>query len=406
MSGDLLLLLADGKARILDLSSAGEFWKRFGELYLDSFLANIAIGVLLGAIGLFVFLRRMVFLSAALSQVAGAGLAFAFFLGALTAHQGSEARTLPRVAVQADEVLDRQKPRTADDQDIKDFLDDDPMKPEAMAAVPLPPAPTRAASPAGPTLAASPPPRAEASPAAQHGQHTPFTPLAVSLLFTVAVALLLSLDSSTRRRATQESVVGLVFILASAASIILAQLAEKGAHEIAEFLFGTVIFIPPDQQQIIYLSALGILVVYAWMFKDFVFVSFDPVSARASGFPVGLTNGLLFLLIAVSIALCTRAVGAMPVFALTVLPPAAALQIQDRMGPAVLTSAIIGGASAAGGYLLSGMVNLSAGPLMVFVAALLVVLSWSVRRTITAVLAARMRRRVGAPGTPVAPPPQ
>ena len=97
----------------------------------------------------------------------------------------------------------------------------------------------------------------------------------------------------------------------------------------------------------IYIIGSITLLLYVLLFKDFVFVSFDPTSAKASGFPVRMTNAILFLLIAVSIAICTRAVGAMPVFALTVLPPAAALQIHDRMLPAVITSAAFGAVAAA-----------------------------------------------------------
>ena len=36
-------------AGIIDVSHAGDFLDKFSELYLDSFLANIMVGVLLGA---------------------------------------------------------------------------------------------------------------------------------------------------------------------------------------------------------------------------------------------------------------------------------------------------------------------------------------------------------------------
>ena len=143
----------------------------------------------------------------------------------------------------------------------------------------------------------------------------------------------------------------------------------------------------------IYIIGSITLLLYVLLFKDFVFVSFDPTSAKASGFPVRMTNAILFLLIAVSIAICTRAVGAMPVFALTVLPPAAALQIHDRMLPAVITSAAFGAVAAAGGYFLSGLLNLSAGPLIVVVGCLLVGVTWSIRRILDLVVTVRARRQ-------------
>lgn len=394
---------------ILDTSSAGEFLDRFSELYLDSFLTNVVVGVLLGALGLFVILRRMVFLSAALSQVAGAGLALAFFLGALVAH-GSGHHPPPAKA-RAGERLDQHVPKDETDQEIQDFLQEDPeaSPPPARRAAGPPrlraPQPTAAPRPrprpgptatpdagAPPAMGTSDPPPGEVSTRYRHGRHPPISPLWLSLLITIGVALLLSMLGGTSRRSTREAVVGLVFILASAASIILAQLAEKGAHEIAEFLFGTVIFIPPEQQRLIYVSGGVTLLLYGWLFKDFVFVSFDPTAARAGRFPAGLANGTLFVLIAVSIALCTRAVGAMPVFALTVLPPTAALQLHSRMGTAVVAAGLIGAVSAAGGYFLSGLLNLSAGPLIVLVATAATALAAAARGVVNTVHALRARR--------------
>jgi manganese/iron transport system permease protein len=376
-------------ATIIDVSHAGEFLAKFNELYLDSFLANIMVGVLLGALGLFVILRRIVFLSAALSQVSGAGLALAFFIGAMVAHQTPVAPTRP--VAPPDEVLDKHKPVDDDDREIQGFLDDDEdnggkkpaMKPATVGA-PM----------ASPVMApASAPQHHKIHKRYHHGTHQPIRPIFLSLILTGLVALLLSELSRGQRRSTQESIVGLVFIVASAASIILSQMAEKGAHEIAALLFGTVIFIPPDHQRMIYGVGALTLALYALLFKDFVFVSFDPSSARASGFPVRLTNGVLFLLIAASIAICTRAVGAMPVFALTVLPPTAALMIHDRMTPALFTSALVGAVAAAGGYFLSGMLNLSAGPLIVVVGSIIVAIAWTVRAIMSRIVAIRARRQ-------------
>lgn len=400
-------------ATIIDVSHAGDFLDKFNELYLDSFLANIMVGLLLGALGLFVILRRIVFLSAALSQVSGAGLALAFFIGALAAHNSPIQDARP--VAPPGEVLDKHKPEDDADKDIQNFLDEDDddgaEKKTGMRAAPMatPPARPRPEGPMGatgpasrspstagkqPAMATGPPPAPpKVSTASHHGTHQPIRPIFMSLILTGLVALLLSELSRGQRRSTQESIVGLVFIVASAASIILSQMAEKGAHEIAELLFGTVIFIPPDQQRMIYGVGALTLALYALLFKDFIFVSFDPTSARASGFPVRLTNGVLFLLIAASIAICTRAVGAMPVFALTVLPPTAALMIHERITPALFTSALVGAISAAGGYFLSGLLNLSAGPMIVVVGTIIVTAAWIVRTILNRVVAIRARRQ-------------
>src|SRR5262245_34717923 len=131
----------------MDLSS--EFLDKFHLLYLDSFIANIAVGVLLGALGLFVILRRIVFLSAALSQVAGAGLALAFFIGAMSAHLTGPAHPAgPDTPATPGERIERHQAETAEDQEIEKFLEERGAKPKPKPAPVPKAAPAPKATPA------------------------------------------------------------------------------------------------------------------------------------------------------------------------------------------------------------------------------------------------------------------
>ena len=49
------------------------------ELFADATLTGTIAGAILGFLGVYVVLRRMVFLTAALSQVAGLGVVLAFY---------------------------------------------------------------------------------------------------------------------------------------------------------------------------------------------------------------------------------------------------------------------------------------------------------------------------------------
>lgn len=60
----------------LTVSMFFESW----ELFREPALAGVILGALLGMLGVYVVIRRMVFFSAALSQVAGAGVALSFWL--------------------------------------------------------------------------------------------------------------------------------------------------------------------------------------------------------------------------------------------------------------------------------------------------------------------------------------
>ena len=79
---------------------------------------------------------------------------------------------------------------------------------------------------------------------------------------------------------------------------------------------------------------------------------------------------LLNLATAVVISVATRAVGALPVFAFSVLPAAAALMLTDRMRLTIALSVLFGVVSAAVGYYVSWVEQLPTGATMVVVASL------------------------------------
>ena len=375
---------------------AAEFLDRFFQLFFSSFLTNIAVGVLCGLVGLFIVLRRMVFVSAALSQVAGAGLAFAFLLGTIMApHQGA-----PPPPVRVDEQMDTAKV-DEDVEEIRDTLQNEfpdldeeggdtgdtdkdtagedttetenEKVPGAKADV-VPPSSGSATKADTDPPSKAPPPKVS-----HHKKEKPFKipPALMGILFTVIVSLILARRAgpNTRERTNEETVVGLLFILGSALTLVFSAKADKAAHEIQDVLFGVAVLVPTEQQHLVAAMGVVVLFIYFLMFKDFLFASFDPTVASVAGFPVGWSNAVLFVLIAVVISVCTRAVGAMPVFALTILPATAALLFHERIVPATITTAVLGGVSAGAGYFATGIWELPVGPCIVLAATIPVVVA-------------------------------
>jgi zinc transport system permease protein len=70
------------------------------------------------------------------------------------------------------------------------------------------------------------------------------------------------------------------------------------------------------------------------------------------------------------ISVATRAVGALPVFAFSVIPAAAALMLTDRIRLTIALSVLFGVISAAVGYYVSWVEQLPTGATMVVIAAL------------------------------------
>jgi zinc transport system permease protein len=142
------------------------------------------------------------------------------------------------------------------------------------------------------------------------------------------------------------------------------------AHEVNDLLYGNAVVVPPAQIWIMGSTALVVGALH-WLFKkEFVFSSFDAEMARTLGINARLWNLLLFLSIALVISVSTRAIGALPVFAFMVIPPAAALLVAGRLWSVFTVSVAVAVASAAIGYYVSFRWSLPTGASMVLTAAL------------------------------------
>ena len=274
------------------MTGFAEFWAG-RELWREPLLAGVLAGGLLSYLGVFVVLRRMVFVSAALSEISGVGVATAFYVGAVAG-----------------------------------------IDPHTHGAIPL-----------------------------------LLEPVWFSLVFACATALLFSLRPGHRKLAP-ETIVGLGYIVASALvlAILNSPRIAQEAHAVGDILFGNAVTVP--RKQIYALAGAGSLAVLAHVlfFKELLFVSYDPETAMVQGLGVFRYETLLNVIVAVVISVATRAVGALPVFAFTVLPAAAALMITENMRATIPLSIGFGIVSAAVGYYVSWIEQLPTGATMVVVA--------------------------------------
>ena len=270
------------------MSGFADFWAG-RDLWREPMIAGVLAGAILGYIGVFVVLKRMVFVSAALSEISGVGVAFAFYVGALLG-----------------------------------------IDPHAHGAVPV-----------------------------------LLEPTWFSLIFACLAAALFSLRPGHRKLAT-ETIVGLGYIIASALvlAILNSPRIAQEAHAVGDILFGNAVTVPRSQIWALFAASLAVVAVHALFFKELLFVSYDPETAVVQGVGVFRYELLLNLATAVVISVATRAVGALPVFAFTVIPAAAALMITEKMRLTIALSVAFAIVAAAVGYYLSWIEQLPTGATM------------------------------------------
>lgn len=199
-------------------------------------------------------------------------------------------------------------------------------------------------------------------------------PFALSLILTSLAAAFYALKREFKR-ISREGVIAFGFLIASGGVIVLGDKIASGAHDIATILFGSAVVVDPFDVYLIPAVAVLVFIIHIIYFKDFIFVSFDTESAQLFNYPVRRLNTLLLITVAIVVALATRALGALPVFALLALPPLSSLYLTEKLKLVFLFSAIIGVLSAVLGYFFSFILSIPTGASITVCACVFFILS-------------------------------
>jgi zinc transport system permease protein len=143
-----------------------------------------------------------------------------------------------------------------------------------------------------------------------------------------------------------DTAIGIISSLGMALGIILVTLAGSFNVDLFGYLFGNILAIDPMEVWMSLILALAVLTAVALFYQEFVFLTFDPESAKASGVRVRRLDALVAMLTAVTVVLGMKVVGILLVSALLVIPAAAALQVARSFKEALFISATLAGISA------------------------------------------------------------
>ena len=277
-----------------EIADAVGFWESWA-LWRDIVAVAILAAGLCSFVGVFIVLRRVVFVSAAMSQMSGVGVATAFFLCSV--------------------------------------MQVDP-----------------------------------------HQAPLWLHPLWYATAFAASGAALFSLNLGHRRLAS-ETLVGLGYLIAAASVILILNSPRVGqeAHEVNDLLYGNAVVATPAQLKIMVITVAVVGIIHALFGKEFRFTVFDAEMARTLGLRTRGWSLLLFLTFAIAISMSTRAIGALPVFAFMVIPPAVGLLLADRMWSVFTVSIAVGIVSAFIGYWASFRWSLPTGASMVMASAVFLI---------------------------------
>ncbi len=203
----------------------------------------------------------------------------------------------------------------------------------------------------------------------------------LALAFTVVgAALFAATRTHDKGRVPQEAIIGIVYVVASAAALLVADKAPRGADAIKDVLVGTVLWVtwPTIARLAVAYAVLGLALFL--LRHRFETVSFDPAKAVAQGWSLRWWDFWFYLIFGVVITFSVPVGGVLLVFSFLVVPAVTAFLFTRRPGPLTVISWSTGIAASAGGLALSYTFDLPTGPLIVCTFGAVLLAAWVVYR--------------------------
>jgi ABC-type Mn2+/Zn2+ transport system permease subunit len=195
-------------------------------------------------------------------------------------------------------------------------------------------------------------------------------PLLMAILFGLATVWITGWVEEKGRMKLDVSI-GILYTATMALAILFIGLMKTYNAEVYGYLFGNVLAVTSEELGTI--AGLSIVVIGAILLfsKELYFIAFDQEMAEASGVPARRIFFLLLTLVALTVVISLKTVGAILVFAMILIPASTAYQLTHSLSTLTWYSILIGVSCSVGGVLISSYWDIPSGPAIVLLATLL-----------------------------------
>ncbi len=197
---------------------------------------------------------------------------------------------------------------------------------------------------------------------------------------SIGAAVFAVTRTEERGRVPQEAFIGIVYVVASAAAILVADRTPRGGEAIKDILVGSLLWVTwPVIARLA--GVYAVLGLFHWVLRRrFLTISFQPETALANGWSIRWWDFLFYLTFGIVITFSVPIAGVLLVFSFLVVPAAIAFQFTRRIGALAVVSWVAGAAASAAGLLVSFHYDLPTGPIIVCMFGLLLLVAVAVRR--------------------------
>lgn len=170
-----------------------------------------------------------------------------------------------------------------------------------------------------------------------------------SAAFTLVGAGVLTLTRPSGKRVPQEALIGIVYVVAAAASFLLLSQSPEGNEEFRRTLVGEVLLVNPGEVIRTFVLFVGVGMIHFVFRCQFWLLSFAPEQGRAEGLRLWVWDFLFYVLFGIVVTSFVRMGGVLLVFSYLIIPAvcanlfAASLRTHLIIGWTVATLASVAG---------------------------------------------------------------
>ena len=175
---------------------------------------------------------------------------------------------------------------------------------------------------------------------AVHG--VPLPPELFALALSLMVAVLAGVAGGrTLETVRMETAVGVAFALSMCvASLFLYYIPPAMQPLIWSYIVGDPLLVTDVELVMLSASASLTVLVFTVFRREFIYVCFDPEGAAAHGLRTRLYNTVMLVLIAASVSLACKVVGAILMYVVTIMPAAASSRLSRSMASMILLTGV------------------------------------------------------------------
>lgn len=210
-----------------------------------------------------------------------------------------------------------------------------------------------------------------------------WTTFAIALGFTLAGAAVFSITGKRTSQIPQEAVIGIAYVVAAAAAVLLLSRAAEGDEQIKQMLVGNILLVTPLEVWKCFglFAIVGIL--HFVLRRNFLLVSYDRDGAYEKGLRVRWWDFLFYAAFGLVVTSFVRIAGVLLVFSYLIVPAVCGINLAGSLGRRLLIGWLVALLGGVGGLFFSFWWDLPSGAAIVctFGALLILVSMISVLRS-------------------------